>query len=803
MNKFSFLTHKFLVFSLSMGAILFCCSLNLYAQLPGKIGHRVLLPNGWWLSPAGSSIKLSTLPMNAALSPNEHFLAITHSGMDKPQLMLIDLKSHKVIQSITLKDSWLGIAFHGYKLYVSGGNQNCIYTFNLKKNKLFPSDTLTLASPFPKDTVLLTGLDIYHHTLAVVGREDSTLYYLNLGTKAKKIVQLDGMPYTCKFLHNGLLLISLWSSHKVELYQGIHKIAQFETGNHPTDIALTKGDKTAYIANANDNSVTEINLKTKQVVATISTSLYPDSPEGSTPDAVCVTPDGKFILAANADNNSLTVMHRTENATKPVGFIPVGWYPTKVLVTNDGTILVLNGKGNRSFPNADHKYIGHLLNGTLSFIHFPDIKQLKKYTKEVYANVPYKPLDMKQSKVEKNNPIPYKVGMPSPIKYVFYVIKENRTYDQVFGDMKEGNGDPALVLFGKRVTPNIHNIASQYVLLDNLYVNAEVSADGHNWSTAAYCTDYVEKNWPSNYAGRGTIYDFDAGQQPTASPTEGYIWNLCEKHGVSFRDYGEYVDTDPHILRSNGAYSKTPVNTTLDKTLIGHYDTLYCGWDLSYSDVNRYKEWNRDFTKLVSTGKLPHFNIIYLPNDHTSGTYKGALTPQAMVAQNDYALGLLVDRISHSSIWKKSAIFVIEDDSQDGADHVDCHRTEGLVISPYVKRHVVDNTLYTTASMLRTIELILGLPPMSQYDAAAMPMFNSFTMSPNFTPYNVEKPLINIKAKNPIGAYGQAMMQHFDLKQPDRIPDHIFNEIIWHSIKGTNMPAPRYSILSGGDSGDD
>lgn len=763
--------------------------LTLFAQLPTQIGNRVLLPNGWWLSPAGISIALSTMPMNAALSPDEHFLAVTHAGMDKPALMLVDLKQHKVVQSITLKDSWLGIVFHGNTLFVSGGNQNCVYTFDLKNGFLVPSDTLSFATPYPKTMVWIAGLDVHNRTLAAVGRGDSTLRYYHLDSKKTETVHLDGMPYSCKFLDNGALLVSMWSSHKVEMYQNMHKVTQFATGNHPTDIALTKNDNSAFVANANDNSVTMIDLKKNRVEANISTSLYPDSPEGSTPDAVCVSPDGKFVLAANADNNSLTVIQPSKSGAKPIGFIPVGWYPTKVLMLKDGTVLVLNGKGNRSFPNADHQYIGTMLNGTLSYFPFPDNKQLVTYTKAVYANIPYKPRDLKTAAGEADNPVPEKMGTLSPIKYVFYVIKENRTYDQVFGDMKEGNGDPDLVLFGKEVTPNIHAIASQFVLLDNLFANAEVSADGHNWSTAAYCTDYVAKSWPSNYARRGAPYEFEGGQ-PTASPSAGYLWNLCLRHHVSFRDYGEFVDSNPDVSKPNSAR---------EKTLVGHFDPMYRGWDLNYSDVERYNEWNHDFTTLLAKGTVPHFNIIRLPNDHTSGTRKGALTPQAMVAQNDYALGLLVDRISHSPIWKESAIFIIEDDAQDGADHVDAHRTEGLVISPYMKRHAVDHTLYTTAGMIRTMELILGLPPMSQYDAAATPMFNSFSTKPDSTPYEVVKPLIDLNAKNPNGAYGQALMEHFDLTHADRVPDRIFSEIVWRAIKGTTMPAPRYSILSGPD----
>ena len=766
----------------------------LFAQLPGQVGDHVLLPNGWQLSPAGTSILLSTLPMNAALSPDEHYLAVTHAGMDKPALMLIDLNQQKVVQNITLKDSWLGIVFHGNTLYVSGSNQNEVYTFHLVNGLLFPSDTLSFAKPYPTKMVWIAGLDVHNGTLAVVCRGDSTLRYMQLNTKKTKTIHLKGMPYTCKFLNDGSLLVSIWSDHQVDLYRGNQLQTSFPTGNHPTDIAITKNNDNAYIANANDNSVTMINLKDHRVVANISTSLYPDSPEGSTPDAVTISPDGKFVLVANADNNSLTVIQPTENGAKPVGFIPVGWYPTKVIMLKNGKVLVLNGKGDRSFPNSDHQYIGTMLKGTLSSFPFPNREQLEKYTKTVYASVPYQSKQLTTpSKRETDNPIPAKVGQPSPIKYVFYVIKENRTYDQVFGDIKEGNGDSTLVLFGQKITPNIHQLALQYSLLDNLYANAEVSADGHNWSTAAFCTDFVTKSWPNNYANRGAPYQFEGGQ-PAASPSAGYLWNLCLRHHVSFRDYGEFIESNPDVSKPN---------TAREKALIGHFDPMYRGWDLNYSDVNRFNEWNRDFTDLLQKNEVPHFNIIRLPNDHTSGTRKGALTPQSMVAQNDYAVGLLVDRISHSPIWKESAIFIIEDDAQDGADHVDCHRTEGLVVSPYVKRHVVDQTMYSTSSMIRTMELILGLPPMSQYDAAASPMYQSFTMNPDFTPYEVIPPKIDLNEKNPIGAYGQAMMEQFDLTHADRVPDRIFSEIVWKSIKGTDMPAPRYSILSGPDHDDE
>ncbi len=765
------------------------------AQIPGVIGKRVLLANGWWLSPAGKSITLSTMPLNAAVSPDWKYLAVTNDGMRKPLLMLVNLQSRKVVQSISLKDSWLGIAFHGSRLYVSGGNQNCVYEFKLVGGHLINSDTIVFAPPHPKAFAFAAGLDVNDQYLAVVFRGDSTLRYYDLKSKKITTVKLDGMPYTCKFLKNGTLLVSMWSSKKIEAFDVENLLYEIPSGDHPTEIAVTRDNRTAFVANANDNSVTMMNLKDHKAIVDISTSLYPDSPEGSTPNSVCVSPDGKYILAANADNNSLTVIKVSGDKGMPIGFIPVGWYPTKVLDLNDGTILVLNGKGNRSYPNANHQYIGTMLSGTLSFFKFPGGGKLAAYTKEVYANTPYHPSELKRVAYDPNNPIPDKVGgnsptygrTVSPIKYVFYFIKENRTYDQVFGDMKRGNGDPSLVMFGEKITPNIHALARDYVLLDNLYANAEVSADGHNWSTAAYATDYVQKSWPNDYAGRGAPYEFEGGQ-PTASPTAGYIWNDCLAHGVSFRDYGEFVASNRDTAKAN---------TPREKALDGHTDVMYRGWDLNYSDLSRYNTWNEDFTKLVREGKLPRLSILRLPNDHTAGTRKGELTPDAMVAQNDYALGLFVDRISHSRIWNRCAIFVIEDDAQDGADHVDCHRTEGLVISPYVKRNYVDNTFYTTSSMLRTMELILGLPPMSQYDAAANPMFNSFTMNVDTSSYSVISPEVDIHSKNPEGAYGQAIMDHWDFAHADRVPPRQFNEILWRAMKGTEMPTPRYTIFSG------
>ncbi|HLI93196.1 MAG TPA: alkaline phosphatase family protein, partial [Puia sp.] len=396
----------------------------------------------------------------------------------------------------------------------------------------------------------------------------------------------------------------------------------------------------------------------------------------------------------------------------------------------------------------------------------------------VYGNTRYSVQRAEEAPGEAGNPIPRKAGQRSPIKYVFYVLKENRTYDQILGDMPEGNGDTSLCLFGARITPNAHAIAADFVLLDNFYVDAEVSADGHNWSMAGYATDFTEKTWPSNYSGRGGNYDFD-GQRPVANPTKGFIWNYCQRAGVSFRNYGEFEDNGP------------PTLDVLKEA--AHYCIPYVGWNLDTQDVRREQVFEQDFDSLVRIGAVPHFSTVYLPNDHTSGLEKGAYTPVAHIADNDLALGRLVDHISHSPIWPETAIFVLEDDAQDGPDHVDAHRSPAYVISPYIKRHSVDHTMYSTTSILRTMELILGLPPMSQYDAAATPLYRSFTATPDTGAFTAIPARVDINQRNSATSESAVLSSHFDLRRADAVPDALLNEVIWKAVKGENSipPAPR------------
>ncbi|MEP6514437.1 MAG: alkaline phosphatase family protein, partial [Parafilimonas sp.] len=508
--------------------------------------------------------------------------------------------------------------------------------------------------------------------------------------------------------------------------------------------------------------------------------------------------DEKTLYIANADNNCLAVFDVSKPGnSKSKGFIPTGWYPTCVRVIND-KIFAANGKGFTSLPNPGYdpfntsstisfqkgdiksQYIGGLFTGTLSIIKTPSNAELSKFSELVYQNTPYNKGKESMAQGEEGNPIPMKLGDPSPIKYIFYIIKENRTYDQVLGDIKEGNGDTNLVLFGEKITPNLHALAKEFVLLDNFYVDAEVSADGHNWSMGAYATDYLEKTWPTGYGDRGGSYDAE-GNRSIANNKNGFIWDNCARAGISYRTYGEFADNyKPNI----------PV-------LKNHFCPYYTSWDQTVRDTTRVGQWKRDFDSLLTANALPQLSTLRIINDHTEGLSKGKPTPFAHCADNDLAVGMFVDYLSKSPVWRESVVFVLEDDAQNGPDHVDAHRSTGYIAGGYVKRHFIDHTIYSTTSLVHTIELILGLKPMSQYDAAATPMWRCFSKTANLTQFNAKPLQVDINEKNTAENTWQQKSETFDFSKEDRVPDDEFSEVIWKAVRGVDavMPAPKHAAF--------
>jgi hypothetical protein len=490
----------------------------------------------------------------------------------------------------------------------------------------------------------------------------------------------------------------------------------------------------------------------------------------------------------------------TPGKSRSLGFIPVGWYPTSVRVTPDGRhLLVANGKGISSQanprgpqPGAKLKedqptvqLISRLFRGTLSIIDLPAHqefeRQLAAYTKQAYQCTPLKPDASIAAQHTADNPIPRQPGGASPIRYCLYIVKENRTYDQVLGDLPQGNGDPKLCLFPERVTPNQHQIAREFVLLDNFYADAEVSADGHEWSMGAYATDFVEKMWPMDYGhNRSKKFPYPAeGYFPVAVPAGGYLWDRAGEARVSYRVYGEFVDI---FARSNA-----PTRGRL-KGLQGHIDEWYRPWDMAYSDLDRAARFIGELKRMEAEGEMPRLQIVRLPNDHTHGATPGWRTPTAYMGQNDLALGQIIEAVSHTKFWPQTAIFVVEDDAQNGPDHVDAHRTTAYVISPYARGRGVDSTMYSTSSMLRTIELILGLKPMSQFDAAATPMFNSFQAAPDVRPYQVRPANVDLEERNGSHAWGGQLKMNF--AREDAADDLLLNEVVWRSVRGPASPMP-------------
>lgn len=767
---------------------------------------RVMLPNGWSLTPIGRSLSLGDLPLNIVLSASKKYAVVVNSGQSTHSLMLIDIQTERILDVAEVPKTWYGLCFgkNDTKVYLSGGNDNQVLSFDIVENKLVKSNAYELGKAWPTK-ISPTGICVSETQLFVVTKEDNSLYVFDLASrKLLSKTPLNSEAFACLLSKDQKsIYVSLWGASKVLKINTISlkTEAQIETQSHPNAMILDNSGERLFVANANDNSVSVINTKQNEVTETLNTALFANAPIGSTPNALCLSENQEKLFVANADNNCLAVFDvRQPGQSKAAGFVPTGWYPTGVLCV-DNKILVCNGKGfaSRANPkgpnpltkrkaqekganaeaNADeYQYIGSLFKGSLTIMESPTEQQMAVYSTLVYQNCPYSKNKELLADGEKGNPIPRKMGETSPIKYVFYIIKENRTYDQVFGDIKEGNGDESLCIFPEKITPNQHKLAKEFVLLDNFYVDAEVSADGHNWTTAAYANDYVEKTWPTNYGGRGGTYDYE-GSRAIAYPKMGFIWDYCQRAGISYRTYGEFTNENHSPLKS----------------LEGHFCKTYRGWDLKYKDVDRCKAWIKEFDELLAKNQVPRFNSLRMGNDHTSGLKMGEFSPMAAVADNDYAVGLFIEHLSHSDIWAESVVFVLEDDAQNGSDHVDAHRSNVLVISPFTKRKTVNHEMYSTAGVLRSIELILGLPAMSQYDAGATSLWKCFTAKANTESYHALAPNVDIFQKNTAYNSGSKKSATFDFSKEDAAPDLALNQIIWEAIKHTKMPAPKHAAF--------
>jgi YVTN family beta-propeller protein len=775
--------------------------------LPGtQADGSVLLSNGWKVAPVGRHLPVGPMPLAVLTSPDGKYAIVSNDGISKPSFSIVDLAKWTVKSTMTIDNAWLGLVFSpdGSKLYSAGANQNNIQEFN------FIDGTLTRARSFALPPA--SG-DTFAGGLAISG-DGRTLYAARLYSmtlsaidvasgQVTRTIPLPAEPYACIVSpDNRTVYVSIWGARQVSAYtaDSLMELDPLSTGEHPSAMVISPDGRRLFVANANSGTISVIDTFSGLPLEEISTALFPEAPHTTTPNALALSPDGRTLLAALADMNAVAVINVSNIAHSFVdGFFPTGWYPTGLGYTRDGKqMLILSGKGMTPGANPLTGGLERRLVGLITTLPPPDRVTLADLTRKTYSLIPYSDaMRLAPPNVPVGSPIPRVVGGSSPIKHVFYIIRENRTYDQVLGDLTEGNGDPKLALFGRDTTPNAHALAQNFVVFDNFYVDADVSFDGHAFSTAAYATDVVQKLWQTFYGNRGGLYLAEGGsfmRNPygnLSAPENGYIWDYALRAMVTVRSYGEFVE---HL-------SKTASGDVVARASVpglhGLVAPSYAGFDLDIPDNKRVDNWLAEFREYESNGNLPQLSILHIPNDHTKGATPGAPTPRAMIAENDYALGRVVDAISNSAYWRDSAIFVVEDDAQSGPDHVDSHRSVLLVASPFARRNAVDHTFYTTSGVLRTIELILGIEPMSHYDAAATPLVGAFTGTPNLSTYQRVLPRVPMDERNLASAFGAQESLAMDFSAEDLTPEVLLNEIIWRSVKGAGspMPPPRRSAF--------
>jgi phospholipase C len=616
-------------------------------------------------------------------------------------------------------------------------------------------------------------------------------------------------PYRILFHPSGkTFYVSSWADGSVGQYDTNtgNQLANTRVGAHTTDMIWREGEvedapnikARLFVSASNTNNVYALGVSESGELSrleTINLALTPNQPMGSTPSGLALSADGSKLFVACSDANAVGIVDISQPHSQVLGFVPSGWYPTTAFVLPDGRFGVLNGKGLGSFANPkgpnpmvevvrshegirNDQYVATMQRGTVQLVDYPSDQKLEDYTREVLANSPYRDEKLEDPGTPANNPI----RANGPIKHVIYVIKENRTYDQVLGDMKQGNGDASITLFGAAVTPNFHKLASEFVLLDNFYENADVSADGHNWATAAIAPDYTQRIWPSEYANRNKNYGFE-GTEPANSPPAGYLWTNASQAGISMRNYGEWTVEQKLASGDSDVKVNDPV---LEK--VSNKD--YPPYNLDYPDVERAEVFITELKTFESSGRMPQLLIVRMGNDHTSGTTPGKIAPLSAVADNDQGVGMLVEAVSKTRFWNETAIFVIEDDAQNGPDHVDSHRAPAFVISPWVKKGTVNSTMYTQASVLRTMELILGMHPMTTYDAGARPMFSVFNNAATLGAYTLEKPQTPLDQRNPAKSPTAARSLKMNFKEADDVNEDELNAILWAAIKGPGVPMP-------------
>lgn len=816
----------------------------------------ILTPTNQLLTPAGTQVLFPGRPVDVLLIDDGKSLV----AKNMKALEFIDVATAKVVQTLdqpaaakgekAFGFSAVGLIAVGDRLFVTD-SQSAIRV--AKKGDggkwAWEAEPIKLPTPEVKGAAYPTGMAADGDAVWVCSNRGNDLLRLDAKTgKVAATVPVGVAPYTPVVIGKKVY-VSNWGGDRpdgkgittsgtpvkidprtsvanhgsvsiVEADGDKWKTKSITVGGHPCGMIASKNGKFVYVANANSDTVSVIDVATDTVAETIDCKPEKRLPFGSGSNALALSADGRTLYVANGTNNCIAVVELGSQSggpgiggqpqpSKVLGLIPTGWYPGAVKVSADGkTLFVANVKGHGSLndkkrpPEKGKNSHDHL--GSVSVIPIPNADELKKLTEKTNASnrLAYGLAGLEKARPDaKPVPVPERHGEPSVIEHVIYVIKENRTYDQVFGDMKEGNGDKELCIFGEEVTPNLHKLAREFVLLDNYYCSGVLSADGHSWVNEAYTTDYLEKMF-----GQFTrSYPYE-GSDPLAFPTSGFLWDNALLHKKTFYNFGEHCKTtfDPKGAKWANHYTdyingtnkfKMTVEPNLP-SLKPYTHPTYPGFQMTVPDVARAKLFAAKLAEWEKAGTMPNLIYVFLPNDHTSGTTPDQPTPKAMNADGDLALGQVVEALSKSKFWEKTCIMVTMDDPQNGFDHVDAHRTVGLAISPYTRQKKTISTCYNQTGMVKTIELMLGLPPMTQLDLTATPMRDCFTAKPDLTPYTAEKNKIKLDEMNPPLKKLDGMALHWakesmelDFEKEDLNDEDVFNRILWHSVKG-DKPYP-------------
>lgn len=760
------------------------------------------LPTGVRLDPAGTQHDLrAAMPLTMLLASDGRSLVISSAGYRAPGLDVVNRSSGAVTQSAPQSAAFLGLVFapDGGALFASGADQDVVYRYTWADDRAALADSIVLAPKAPDSagTRYPAGLAVSPDgaRLYVAENVADSLALIDVGGKrVLRRLPTGHLPYAVAVSPDGRIYVSNWGEETVSVFRDsagtLYDRGRIEVGRHPSALLLNRDGSRLFVTCASTDRVAVVDTRRRHVVTELLDPPLGGPAEGSTPNALALSDGGTRLFVAEADANAVAVfdlLPETSNVPdargndRLAGRIPVGWYPTAVIVSGD-TLLVGNGKGRGTVANpegpqpivprarraaAQAQYTLALLRGSLTVTNVPA-------TAEALAA-----LTTRVTRANGWDRADTAYRYP-PIEHVLYVIKENRTYDQVLGDERQGDGDTALVFFGRGTTPNIHALAERFGLYDRFFVNAEVSAQGHDWSTAAYVTDYREKTTPPDYAGKRQARDESDAGEDAAEPANGFLWNLAQRAGISYRNYGEYLEPDKE---RSGYY-------TTDKAyLASHSHPKFPSFDMKIPDQRRADLWLEEFAGHVRDKNLPALETIWLPRDHTAGARPGFNTPRAMVADNDLALGRIVEAVSRSPYWRSTVIFVLEDDAQSGPDHVDSHRSPLLVISPWARGGAIHRFANTT-DVLKTIEQLLHLGSLSQFDHYGRALRDVWRDQPDLAPYAVVRSTADLAEVNPDTGKEARASSRFRLDVADAIDDDAFNRVLWSIEKGEHAPYP-------------